>query len=181
MTEKSPTTSQEDDNEPLVAKEAVPSRQPRQPPIHFMLRWTLTMHAKDKLEPLMVVEALESKHWTEAMEREYRSLLYNKTWELVLLPPNITMISGNWCYRAKIDPRGTIQRHKAKYVAQGFTQRRRVDFRETTSQLVAQKLFWALLAIATERDMEIKQLDVDSVFLYGNLNKDIYLKQREGF
>lgn len=29
--------------------------------------------------------------------------------------------------------------------------------------------------------MEIKQLDVDSTFLYGNLNKEIYLKQPKGF
>jgi N12 class adenine-specific DNA methylase len=66
-------------------------------------------------------------------------------------------------------------------VARGFTQRQGVDFTESTSLIVALTSLRSLLAIATALDMGMKQLDVDSAFLYGNLSKEIYLKEIEGF
>lgn len=97
------------------------------------------------------------------------------------LPPNIIVVGGKWCYWAKTDARGTIQHHKARYVAQGFTQRLRVDFTETTSPVVALTSLRALLAIAAKWDMDIKQLNANSTFLYGDLKKEIYLEQPKGF
>lgn len=38
-----------------------------------------------------------------------------------------------------------------------------------------------MLAIAIEQDMEIKQVDVDSAFLYRDLDNEIYLKEPKGF
>lgn len=66
-------------------------------------------------------------------------------------------------------------------MAQRFTQRPGIDFTETTSPVVARTSLWALLAVATENDMEIKQPDVNSAFLYGDLDEEIYLEQLEGF
>jgi hypothetical protein len=53
---------------------------------------------KDKLEPLTVAKTLKSKHWREAMKKEYQSLIHNNTWELVPLPPYKTVVNGIWCY-----------------------------------------------------------------------------------
>jgi hypothetical protein len=115
------------------------------------------------------------------MKREYQSLVHNNTWKLVLLPPNKAVVSGKWCYQAKTKAGGIVQQHKARYVARGFTQRPGVDFMKTTSPIVALTLLRSLLAIATKQDIEIKQLDVNSTFLYRDLRKEIYLKQLEGF
>lgn len=41
--------------------------------------------------------------------------------------------------------------------------------------------FWGLLAIAAKYEMEIKQLDVNLAFLYGDLNEEIYIEQSKGF
>lgn len=51
------------------------------------------------------------------MEKEYKPLVDNNTWELVSLPPNKTIVSGKWHYQVKTNAGGTFQRHKAKYVA----------------------------------------------------------------
>lgn len=75
------------------------------------------MQIEDKLEPLIVAEALELKHWREAMKREYQSLVYNNTWELLPLPPNRVVVSSKWYYKAKTNAWENVQRHKAKYVA----------------------------------------------------------------
>jgi hypothetical protein len=66
-------------------------------------------------------------------------------------------------------------------VARGFRQRPEIDFTETTSLVVAFTSLRALLAVATENNMEIKQLDVDLAFLYGDLDEEIYLEQPKGF
>lgn len=94
---------------------------------------------------------------------------------------NKTIVSGNWCYQAKTDVGDTVLRHKARYMARGFTQRAGIVFTETTSPIVALTSLWALLAVATEHDMEIKELDVDSAFLYRNLDEEIYFEQPKGF
>lgn len=87
-----------------------------------MHKWTVTIRIEDELEPLTMVEALTSVHWREAMEREHQLLVYNDIEELILLPPNKTVVSGKWCYRATTDAGGTVQWHKDKYIAQGFIQ-----------------------------------------------------------
>lgn len=66
-------------------------------------------------------------------------------------------------------------------MARGFIQRPGIDFTETTSPVVALTSLQALLAMATKNNMEIKQLDVNLAFLYGDLNEEIYLKQPEVF
>lgn len=65
-------------------------------------------------------------------------------------------------------------------MAGGFKQRPGIDFTKTTSLVVALTFLRVLLAVATEHDIEIKQLDVDSAFLYGDLDEGIYLNQLEG-
>jgi hypothetical protein len=181
MTEGSSTSSQDYEDDPLTGYEVMPARQPRQPPIRFMRELALTVQTEDVLKPLTVAEALGSEHWKNAMEKEYKSLVHNETWDLVPLPQDRTIVSGKSCYRAKTDAKGTLLRHKARYVAGGFTQRSGIDFTKTTSPVVALTSLRALLTVAAENDMEIKQLDVDSAFLYGDLDEEIYLEQPQGF
>ena len=38
-----------------------------------------------------------------------------------------------------------------------------------------------LLSLATTFDLEVEQMDVKTVFLHGDLNEEIYMKQPEGF
>ena len=43
------------------------------------------------------------------------------------------------------------------------------------------KFIWILLAVAAKLDYEIWQMDIKTAFLNGNLEKDIYMRQPEGF
>lgn len=115
------------------------------------------------------------------MERKYKFLIHNGTWELVLVPPNKIVVSGKWCYQVKINAGGAVLRHKTRYAACGFTQRSGINFRETTSLVVALTSLQALLAVATKYNMEIKQLNVNSAFPYRDLDEEIYFEQPKGF
>ena len=57
-----------------------------------------------------------------------KSLISNKTWKLVDLPPGY-----KWVLRKKLKPDGSIDKFKARLVAKGFKQKTDLDFFDTFS------------------------------------------------
>ena len=76
---------------------------------------------------------------------------------------------------------GNVHIYKARLVAKGFRQIQDVDYEETFSPVAMLKSVRILLAIAAYYDYEIWQMDVKMAFLNGNLSKDVYMIQLEGF
>ena len=66
-------------------------------------------------------------------------------------------------------------------MAKGFKQIQGVDYDETFSPVAMLKSIRILLDIAVFYDYEIWQMDVKTAFLNGNLSKDVYMIQPEGF
>ena len=102
------------------------------------------------------------------MQEEMDSLQDRKVWDLVDLPPGRTPVKGRWVYVVKSNGR-----HKARFVAKGFTQIYGIDFEETFSPVARFESVQLLLSIAA--------LDVKTAFLFGDLDEEIYLEQPEGF
>ena len=70
---------------------------------------------------------------------------------------------------------------KAWFVTKGFTQVFEIDSEETFSQVARFKTVWLLLTLATLEDWEIEGLDMKTIFLFRDVNEEIYLIQPEGF
>ena len=70
---------------------------------------------------------------------------------------------------------------QAKLVAKGFMQQQGIQFEEIFSPIVKMTSLWCVLALATKEDMELVQMDVQTVFLHGDLHEEIYMQQLEGF
>ena len=86
-------------------------------------------------EPSTYKDALEcedKEKWLGAMEEEMKSLIANKTWELVEFHGQ-PLVDNRWVYKAKLNSLGGVDRFKARLVARGFTQRPGVDYWETYS------------------------------------------------
>ena len=66
-------------------------------------------------------------------------------------------------------------------VANGYAQKDRVNFNEVFSPVVKQSSIWIFLAMVAQFDLELVQLDVKIVFLYGDVEKEIYMTQLDGF
>lgn len=54
------------------------------------------------------------------MSVEFDALVQNKTWSLVPLPANVNIIGNKWVFRTMFCTNGSIERYKARLVAQGF-------------------------------------------------------------
>lgn len=135
-------------------------------------------------EPKSYDEAVESNdrnEWQKAMQSEYDSLLKNQTWILVEKPEKQKVIDNKWVYKVKRHPNGTIERYKARVVARGFTQEYGIDYEETFSPVVRFTSIRTMLAIAAQNRFKVKQFDIATAFLYGELKEDVFMKQPVGF
>ncbi|KAL3680458.1 hypothetical protein R1sor_023414 [Riccia sorocarpa] len=135
-------------------------------------------------EPTGIEEALEGAEraqWAEAARSELSSMKENDVWNLIALPTGRKVVDWRWVLRKKMTAEGTVQRYKARLVAKGYTQIRGVDYKETFSSVVAMDSFRAVIALAPAEDWEVQQMDVDTAFLNGSLEEEIYMRQPPGF
>jgi hypothetical protein len=63
-------------------------------------------------------------------------LIENDTWELVPLPEGKNIVGSRWVFKVKRDANGSVQRYKARLVAQGYSQAEGVDYQEVFSPVV---------------------------------------------
>ena len=118
-------------------------------------------------EPTTIEEAFSGDHsqqWKMAADAEYKSLMENKTWELVKLPERRRAIGCKWVFRVKYDSNGQVERFKGRLVAQGYSQKYGIDYDETFSPVTRFSSIRTLLAFAVEMGMQIHQMDVVTAF-----------------
>lgn len=136
------------------------------------------------IEPLTVNEALSSpdkEKWLGAMKNEMESLSTSEVWDLVELPKGRNAVGCKWVFKTKVNEDGSLNRFKARLVAQGFSQKHGLDYDQTFSPVVRPESVRTLLALATQKHLKLHQMDVTTAFLNGELHEEIYMKQPEGF
>lgn len=146
--------------------------------------YSLTAQEYVQNDPISISDAkgrVDWPKWKEAMEKEYSALIDNGTWVLTDLPPGRKTISCKWTFKLKFKADGTVDKHKARLVARGFTQEKGFDFEETYSPTAKYTTFRVLMSIANQFGYFVEQMDVKSAFLNGRLSEDIYMDQPTGF
>ncbi|GKD67185.1 putative ribonuclease H-like domain-containing protein [Tanacetum coccineum] len=114
----------------------------------------MTKNVTEHVEPKKVIQALTDLSWIEAMHDELLQFKLQKVWTLFDLPYGKKAIGTKWVYKNKKDDRGIVVRNKAILVAQGYTQEEGIDYDE---------------------------MDVNSAFLYGTIEEEVYVCQPLSF
>lgn len=65
------------------------------------------------------------------MKVEMDALEKNHTWDLVDIPNGKKPVGSKWVFTVKFRADGTLERYKARLVANGYTQTYGVDYHET--------------------------------------------------
>ena len=144
----------------------------------------VTMASKDTVEPATVSEALHGPHseqWREAMQEEIDSLQEHDVYELTELPRGRKAVGCKWVFKIKHNADGSVERYKARLVAQGYSQRYGLDYDETFSPVVRFESIRTVVALPVQRGLKLHQIDVTSAFLNGELEDEVYMEQPEGF
>nr|GEZ89189.1 putative ribonuclease H-like domain-containing protein [Tanacetum cinerariifolium] len=90
-------------------------------------------------------------------------------------------IGTKWVYRNKKDERGIVIRNKARLVAQGHTQEEEIDYEEVFAPIARIEAIRLFLAYASFMGFMVYQMNVKSAFLYGTIEKEVYVCQPPGF
>jgi hypothetical protein len=125
--------------------------------------------------------ALADLNWCDAMQEEFTAFQANQTWDLVPPPSGVNIVTGKWVFRHKLNPDGTLDRYKARWVLHGFTQCPDLDFGETFSPVVKTATIRTVLSLAVSHNWAVHQLDVKNAFLHGTLEETIYCAQPSRF
>nr|GEW89725.1 hypothetical protein [Tanacetum cinerariifolium] len=104
------------------------------------------------MEPKKVAQALDDESWVEAMQDE------NKKYERVI-----------------------VVRNKARLVAQGHKQEKRINYDEVFAPVARIEAIRIFLAFASFMGFIVYQMDVKSVFLYDTIEEEVYVSQPPGF
>ncbi|CAL1402125.1 unnamed protein product [Linum trigynum] len=115
------------------------------------------------------------------MRQDIASIKRNNTWILTTLPAGFVPIGVKWVYRTKLKEDGSVDKFKARLVAKGYAQKHGIDNTEVFSRVAQWGTIRALLALAAYHGYTVFQLAVKSAFLYGELTKDVYIEQPQGF
>ncbi|GJT08502.1 putative ribonuclease H-like domain-containing protein [Tanacetum coccineum] len=107
-----------------------------------------------QVEPKKVIQALLVQVDRKLCRMSSTISKLYKVWTLVDLPNSKRPICTKWVYRNKKDERVIVIKNKARLVAQGYTQEEGIDY---------------------------DKMDVKSAFIYGKIEKEVYVCQPPGF
>jgi hypothetical protein len=131
--------------------------------------------------PCGVYEALADKKWSLAIQEEMEVLNQNKTWNLVLLLNGKKTVGCKWVFSIKHKVDDSIERYKARLVANGYTQTYRIDYQETFSPVAKLNTVRVLLSLAANLDWLLHQFDVKNAFLHKDIKKEVYMDIPPGY
>ncbi|KAK0575374.1 hypothetical protein LWI29_038069 [Acer saccharum] len=134
-----------------------------------------------QIEPKKVDEALNDEFWVLTIQEELNQFERNEVWTLVPRPKNAHVIGTKWIYRNKYDEDGNIVRNKARLVAQGYSQIEGIDFEETFAPVARLESIRLLLSISCVHKFKLHQMDINSAFLNGFLQEEVFVEQPKGF
>jgi predicted choloylglycine hydrolase len=93
--------------------------------------YALMSNISNVIEPMSFNEANEHEEWIKTMEKEYDSIMKNKTWELTKLtelPKGKNPIGCKWIYKPKFKADGSIDKYKSKLMAKRYSQKEGIDY-----------------------------------------------------
>jgi hypothetical protein len=110
-----------------------------------------------------------------------KSLYKSDTWDLVKLPNGRKIVGRKWVFKKKMNARSQVVKFKCLLVSKGYSQVEGVDFGDIFSHVANLTSIRVLMSMATTFDLDIKKMDVKTMFLNGDLEEEIYMKHLEGF
>jgi hypothetical protein len=124
------------------------------PPVRFGAYLALVTSIADT-EPQTFVHVVDQQVWREVMVEEYDSIVHNGVWEVVLRPVGKSVVTSRWLYKTKYVAHGNIEKHKAHFVARGFSQIEGVDYDETFAPVARYTSIRSIITIAAEMGWSI--------------------------
>ena len=122
-----------------------------------------------------------ANEWHQAIVEEIKSIIKKDTWTLVDRPEQGEVIGCRMVLRNKLKPDGTLERRKARLVAQGFNQKPGIHFSETFAPVARIGSIRIMTSLAARYGMNIQQFDIATAYLNGELEEEVLMEIPKNF
>ena len=139
----------------------------------------LMYHIPDPNSYREAVESYAAEQWKQAMDEGMKVLKESGVGEEVNRPIDKTVEKGRWVYKTKVKKEGSIERRKGRYCAKGYSQKPGEDFDDIYAPVARLESLRIVLSISVKRNYTLRQLDVKSTFIYGDIDGETYLELPE--
>ena len=123
-------------------------------------------------------DASDKENWRTAIKKEFNNMIKRKVWRQTKtnkIPEDRRLIGSKWVFRKK---RNGVFR--ARLVGLGYSQIPGVDHKDNFSPVVTDTTFRCVLVVALMKEWEMEVVDIETAFLYGVLDEEIFMKIPEG-
>jgi hypothetical protein len=123
----------------------------------------------------------DAMEWQEAIDYELSQLEKLEAWEVVDIPHHANVIPCHYVLATKRSPDGEKLKLRARLVANGQRQKHSLDYSETFTPTTNMPTICTILAMATQKDWEVQQVDIKSAYLHAEIKEDIYMRAPPGY
>ena len=138
---------------------------------HFHSEWALfiafLIANLELFEPAtlkQIRECADWQVWWKIMKNEYKFLIINDIWQLLLLLSDVKSLWDKWVYKLKWKIKGEIICYKICYVMWKFEQWESVNYDEIFTAVIKLMSYKLLFALAAVLDLKIEQMNVKIAF-----------------
>ena len=120
----------------------------------------------------------ERKHWRDAIKKEFRDMIKNEVWSKYKkkdIPNDRRLLGSKWVFKKKKN--GVF---RARLVALGYNQIPGVDHQDNFAPVVTETTFRLVMIFSMLNDCACEIVDIETAFLYGDLEETIFMKVPEG-
>ena len=123
----------------------------------------------------------DANEWHQAIVDEMKSILKNDTWVLVNRPGQGRVIGCRMVLRNKLNSDSTVEKRKARLVAQGCGQQPGIHFSETFAPVARFSSIRLMASIAARYNKKIRQFDIATAYLNGDLEEEVHMVVPKSF
>ena len=123
------------------------------------------------------------EYWKDAIAKELAGLIGLRTWEYMRasqMPKGSNLMHCHYVFDLKRHRDRSVEKFKARLVADGNTQRHGVDFDRIFSTVVKASTIRLVLVVAAAKDYNLSQIDIRQAYLQAKLNEEIYMRVPPG-
>jgi hypothetical protein len=120
----------------------------------------------------------EKDGWRSAIQIELANMEKRNVWQIIdqtMMPKERKVIGCKWVFKKKMNGD-----NRARLVTQGLSRVPGVDFPENFAPVIDDISFRIVLSLIQKWGCNAFALDVETAFLYGSLEEEIYMRIPEG-
>jgi hypothetical protein len=145
-----------------------------------LIHWALAA-ALPKPTLQQALNSPDAVEWQEAIDYELSQLEKLEAWEVVDVPRHANIIPCHYVLATKRSLDSEKLKLHARLVANGQRQKHGLDYSETFTPTTNMPTIRTVLAMATQKDWEVQQVDIKSAYLHTEIKEDIYMRAPPGY